>query len=381
MIARRWTGKNQFFCGGACVVSNKSDRLYQFLTLVAYIFGFTEYGLLLSSLDWQKAGGLAILIQGIQCALIFSGILLYFIVLFSDPGYLPTRKEVEEGICKQEILSRKSYIVDGQPPPKKNQKRSRASRRVSNSNPNSKNQKKSKPRGYSRDPKNLDEESLEMETASKDKIIQPNQIKLKKQLEKEKSSEDVSRPTTPLQTQNEPLSLPQLQTITRQYCTTCCIYRPIRSSHCPLCDKCCEVFDHHCIYIGKCIGRRNYYLFVSFVWSAAIGLLVLAGQVVWATAFGSKEDSRIRFEFGTGEKVGLWICFPVVIGVGLALFGFGIFHLYISSRGLTTREYAKLSKKKELEDQRIDPYTIFDRETHDCLCCCSRNNYDFSRKS
>ena len=50
-----------------------------------------------------------------------------------------------------------------------------------------------------------------------------------------------------------------------KYCPTCLIIRPNRSTHCMECDNCVERLDHHCPWLGHCIGKRNYTFFFVFL--------------------------------------------------------------------------------------------------------------------
>ena len=44
-------------------------------------------------------------------------------------------------------------------------------------------------------------------------------------------------------------------------------------NHCETCEICFEGFDHHCIWIGKCIAKRNLLSFWVFVFSTIIYFL------------------------------------------------------------------------------------------------------------
>ena len=68
----------------------------------------------------------------------------------------------------------------------------------------------------------------------------------------------------------------------REYkiCDTCYLVRPLRSSHCNICDSCIYRFDHHCPWIGTCVGKRNYPYFFIFLVLLNISQLLTGGVCI-----------------------------------------------------------------------------------------------------
>ncbi|WCJ28657.1 DHHC-type zinc finger family protein [Euphorbia peplus] len=118
-----------------------------------------------------------------------------------------------------------------------------------------------------------------------------------------------------------------------KFCDTCLLYRPPRASHCSICNNCVQKFDHHCPWVGQCIGLRNYPYFICFI-SSATSLCIYVFVFSWINILRQEGSVWNLLSRDVLSIVLIVYCFISVWFVG----GLTVFHFYLMCTNQTTYE-------------------------------------------
>ncbi|KAG1947490.1 palmitoyltransferase ZDHHC18-B isoform X1 [Pimephales promelas] len=159
------------------------------------------------------------------------------------------------------------------------------------------------------------------------------------------------------------------QVVKLKYCFTCKIFRPPRTSHCSLCDNCVERFDHHCPWVGNCVGKRNYRFFYTFVVSLSFLTAFIFGCVTTHLALRSQGGNGlvVALQASPASALELVVCFFSV----WSILGLSGFHTYLVAANLTTNEDIKGSWSGKSGNEDVgNPYSYNSMMKNCCSVLC-----------
>lgn len=132
--------------------------------------------------------------------------------------------------------------------------------------------------------------------------------------------------------------------IVLSYCRTCFILRPPRAFHCTRCNACIQVHgintnhdhivvDHHCPWIGTCIGDLNHKYFVLFLGYTSLHATFTFIVDVIVTSRKYRISTGNNFRHG---NYAAWVLIFYSGVLAITLFFFFLYHLILAARGVTS---------------------------------------------
>jgi palmitoyltransferase ZDHHC9/14/18 len=112
--------------------------------------------------------------------------------------------------------------------------------------------------------------------------------------------------------------------------------------------------DHHCPWLGTCIGKRNYKYFISFIWSVAIlviNAIVFTSLHIKNIEYYDKPSidetnlEMISYKYSSKQIISI-VILSIVSFLGCFVFWLLGYHQYIVVLNETTNENLKKSYKK-----------------------------------
>ena len=153
------------------------------------------------------------------------------------------------------------------------------------------------------------------------------------------------------------------------FCPYCLVKNNFRSKHCLICQNCIDEFDHHCFWVGNCIGKKNYKLFFIFLIYILLNTLYNIGVNIYylATEIGTEniqEDYKAFPGFYFGNCFLYNNIFRIIVSISIFIICilffiplFNLFRMQLSTAlekrqiRIDEEEYERMQLREKLDDE------------------------------
>ncbi|XVF15991.1 hypothetical protein REPUB_Repub09cG0203700 [Reevesia pubescens] len=151
-------------------------------------------------------------------------------------------------------------------------------------------------------------------------------------------------------------------------CAYCNVEQPPRAKHCQDCDKCVLQFDHHCVWLGTCIGQGNH---CKFWWYLCEETALCLWTGILYVTYLKTNISRSWW------KDAIVILLLISLSISIIFLLLLLFHSYLVLTNQTTYELVRRRRIPYLRGipERVNPFSKGVCSNLYDFCCVGSSKY------